>query len=93
MSPVFLQLRALVVFGETADLMADAGKQAGIEKIVRTENAVTAVPEAYRLSKPGDVILLSPACASWDQWPTFEVRGDQYIKAVEDLIKKMEEAK
>ena len=86
-------VRALVVFGETADLMADAGKQAGIKEIVRTENAVTAVPEAYRLSKPGDVILLSPACASWDQWPTFEVRGDQYIKAVEDLIKKMEEAK
>ncbi|WP_283596590.1 UDP-N-acetylmuramoyl-L-alanine--D-glutamate ligase [Ligilactobacillus aviarius] len=86
-------VRALVVFGETADLMADAGKQAGIKEIVKTENAVTAVPEAYRLSKPGDVILLSPACASWDQWPTFEVRGDQYIKAVEDLIKKMEEAK
>ena len=86
-------VRALIVFGETADLMADAGKQAGIKEIVKTENAVTAVPEAYRLSHPGDVILLSPACASWDQWPTFEVRGDQYIKAVEDLIKKMEEAK
>lgn len=86
-------VRALVVFGETADLMANAGKEAGIKEIVKTKNAVTAVPEAYQLSQPGDVILLSPACASWDQWPTFEVRGDQYIKAVEDLIKKKEEAK
>lgn len=84
-------VRAMVVFGETASLMEDAGKKAGIKQIIHTKDAVTAVPEAYKLSHEGDVILLSPACASWDQWPTFEVRGDKYIEAVEKLIKNMEE--
>ena len=43
------------------------------------------VPIAFELSKPGDVILLSPACASWDQYKTFEVRGDIFIDAVHKL--------
>lgn len=86
-------VRAMVVFGETADLMADAGQKAGIKEIIHSQNAVTAVPEAYRLSQPGDIILLSPACASWDQWPTFEVRGDRFIEAVEQLKAQVEVAK
>ena len=36
-------------------------------------------------SESGDVILLSPACASWDQFKTFEVRGDIFIEAVHKL--------
>ena len=46
---------------------------------------MTAVPEAWKISEPGDVILLSPANASWDQFPSFEVRGDRFIEAVEKL--------
>lgn len=84
-------VHALIVFGETADLIAEAGKKAGIDDIIKTKDAVTAVPEAYGVSNPGDIILLSPACASWDQWPTFEVRGDKYINAVENLIHNTED--
>ncbi|PWG00636.1 UDP-N-acetylmuramoyl-L-alanine--D-glutamate ligase [Levilactobacillus bambusae] len=84
-------VKAVVLFGETADLLADAAKAAGVPVIKRTENAESAVPIAYELSEPGDVILLSPANASWDQYPSFEVRGDRYIQAVEKLTGKEEE--
>ncbi|KRN86192.1 UDP-N-acetylmuramoyl-L-alanine--D-glutamate ligase [Ligilactobacillus acidipiscis] len=88
--PLKKHVHALVVFGETAQQLAAVGKKAGIEQIAFAKDAAVAVPQAFKLSEPGDVILLSPACASWDQWPTFEVRGDKYIEAVEKLIKQME---
>ena len=89
--PFFKDLRGLVVFGQTAELIAQAGKAAGVKHIIKTENAVTAVPLAYQLSQPGDIVLLSPACASWDQWKTFEERGDKFIEAVTKLAQEVEE--
>lgn len=83
-------VKAMIVFGETAQLMADAGKAAGVP-VEFSENCETAVPEAWKLSAPGDIILLSPANASWDQYPNFEVRGDRYIQAIEKLTGKAEE--
>lgn len=88
--PYFKNLRGIIVFGETGNLVAQAAKQAGVKQIVKTENVKTAVPIAYDMSKENDVILLSPACASWDQYPTFEVRGDMFIQAIEDLKKELE---
>ncbi|KRL38693.1 UDP-N-acetylmuramoyl-L-alanine--D-glutamate ligase [Liquorilactobacillus uvarum] len=91
--PYFKNVSKMIVFGETADLMAEAGKKAGISEIKHSKNVVSAVPLAYEMSHKGDIILLSPACASWDQYPTFEVRGDMYIDAIEKLVKKVEEEK
>lgn len=84
-------VKAVVLFGETKDLLADAAKKAGIKQIQFAENAEAGVPMAYQDSEPGDIILLSPANASWDQYPNFEVRGDRFIKAVEKLTGKKEE--
>lgn len=91
--PYFKNVSKMIVFGETADLMAEAGEKAGISEIKHSKNVVSAVPLAYEMSHKGDIILLSPACASWDQYPTFEVRGDMYIDAIEKLVKKVEEEK
>lgn len=81
-------VKKMVVFGQTAKLLAKAGAMAQVTEIVEVKDAIQAVEVAYNLSEAGDVILLSPACASWDQWPTFEVRGDKYIEAVERLVEK-----
>ncbi|WP_265455380.1 UDP-N-acetylmuramoyl-L-alanine--D-glutamate ligase [Enterococcus sp. HY326] len=78
-------IKALIVFGETASKLALAGQEAGIETIIETEDVETAVPLAFRESAKGDTILLSPANASWDQYPNFEVRGDRFIQAVKNL--------
>jgi UDP-N-acetylmuramoylalanine--D-glutamate ligase len=37
------------------------------------------------LAKPGDVVLLSPACASWDMFPSYEHRGDLFCQLVKSL--------
>ena len=81
-------VKALVTFGETTDLMIEAAEEAGIKNIIPVKNVEAAVPQAYSLSEAGDVILLSPAAASWDQYANFEVRGDRFIEAVEQLVQK-----
>lgn len=83
--PSLRGLKAIVLFGETQEKLAKAAEIAGIETIVLTENVDKAVTEAYGLSANKDTILLSPACASWDQYPNFEIRGNRFIQAVEQL--------
>ncbi|KRM56606.1 UDP-N-acetylmuramoyl-L-alanine--D-glutamate ligase [Lacticaseibacillus sharpeae] len=78
-------VKALVTYGETAALMVQAAKDAGITAINRVTTLDEAVPAAYKLSAEGDVILLSPAAASWDQFHTFEERGDLFIADVAKL--------
>jgi UDP-N-acetylmuramoylalanine--D-glutamate ligase len=83
--PYLRNVKAIVLFGQTANKLARVAKQAGIETIQHVDNVEKAVPVAYNLSQPGDIILLSPACASWDQYKTFEQRGDIFIGAVHKL--------
>ena len=78
-------VHAVVVSGETAERFAEFAKSCGVETIERAEWVEEAVEKAYAMSNEGDVVLLSPACASWDQYSRFEVRGERFVKAVQAL--------
>ncbi|MCT7843111.1 MAG: UDP-N-acetylmuramoyl-L-alanine--D-glutamate ligase, partial [Lactobacillus iners] len=78
-------VKAIVLYGETKYLLADAARKAGIRDIVIVNTLQEAVPRAYDLTNDGDVLLFSPACASWDQFNTFEDRGDFFVKFVKEL--------
>lgn len=80
------KVKQLIVFGQTAPKLMALAQTAEIP-VVQTDNVETAVPLAFAKSQPGDVILLSPAAASWDQYPSFEKRGDLFIGAVERYAK------
>ena len=56
-----------------------------VDKIVDARSADEAVKNAYALSTKGDLVLLSPACASFDLFKNYEDRGDQFKKAVKEL--------
>ena len=56
-----------------------------VELIVNTQSAKDAVQAAFHFADKGDVVLLSPACASFDLFKNYEDRGMQYIEAVKDL--------
>jgi UDP-N-acetylmuramoylalanine--D-glutamate ligase len=56
-----------------------------VETFVETDNASDAVATAYKIGKKGDVVLLSPACASFDLFQNYEDRGMQFKAAVRAL--------
>ncbi|TCP29090.1 UDP-N-acetylmuramoylalanine--D-glutamate ligase [Scopulibacillus darangshiensis] len=83
--PALDRVKSVVAFGETREKIKAAAEQAGVKTIKIADNVDEAVQQAYGLSDTGDVILLSPACASWDQYKSFEQRGDMFIKRVHML--------
>ncbi|MFS3928935.1 UDP-N-acetylmuramoyl-L-alanine--D-glutamate ligase [Priestia flexa] len=85
LKPSFEHVKAVITFGETAPKIERVAKEAGIQVVKRVDNVKQAVIEAYDCSEEDDVVLLSPACASWDQFKTFEERGDMFIKSVHKL--------
>ncbi len=54
---------------------------------IQTQQMNEAVEQAYDLCKPGDTVLLSPACASFDLFKNYEERGDNFKKAVQKLVR------
>lgn len=80
-------VHTMVVYGQTKQLLADVAKKAGITDLHIVDTLDQAVPVALKESKPGDVVLFSPAAASWDQFHTFEERGDRFIADVNQFIK------
>jgi len=76
-------VRAVVLIGEDADKIEQA--LADVVDIVRAPSLDEAVRAAKVQAKPGDVVLLSPACASWDMFKDYNHRGEIFVAAVDKL--------
>ncbi|MCF6135096.1 UDP-N-acetylmuramoyl-L-alanine--D-glutamate ligase [Thermoactinomyces vulgaris] len=84
--PVFnKRAKALIAYGQTKEILTRRGKDAGLKDVYSVDGLETAVRRAFDLARPGDVVLLSPACASWDQFTSFEERGSIFKKTVHNL--------
>lgn len=75
--------RALVLFGRDAGLIAQAVGDA--VPVVRVDSMEAAVAAAAERVEPGDVVLLSPACASFDMFTGYEERGQRFVALVNAL--------
>ncbi|WP_338527579.1 UDP-N-acetylmuramoyl-L-alanine--D-glutamate ligase [Bacillus sp. MAG717A] len=85
LKPFMKNVKGIITFGETAPKFVKLGEELGIHHVKHVDNVEQAVPAAFNISEEEDVILLSPACASWDQHKTFEERGDMFVNAVHML--------
>lgn len=78
------RIRAVVAIGEAAPLVADAF--AGSVPVVTAASMDEAVAAAADLARPGDAVLLSPGCASYDWYRNYGERGDDFARAVNALV-------
>jgi UDP-N-acetylmuramoylalanine--D-glutamate ligase len=76
--------RALVVLGEDADRIESELKD--YASIIRVRDMAEAVHRAAGAARAGDVVLLAPACASWDMFDSFEHRGRVFKEAVWEMM-------
>ena len=86
MREVGSRCRAVVTFGESGPVMAHAAEQTGVT-VIRADALSTAVEAAANAAQPGDVVLLSPACTSFDAHQNFEQRGADFRELVAMLSK------
>jgi UDP-N-acetylmuramoylalanine--D-glutamate ligase len=77
-------VRSIDLIGEASEQLAAALGRAG-RLYRRSGDLETAVGSAAGDAGPGDVVLLSPACASFDQFRDYEERGDTFRRLVGDL--------
>jgi UDP-N-acetylmuramoylalanine--D-glutamate ligase len=78
------RVRAVVAIGEAAD--AVAGTFAGVVPVVTADSMADAVSRAGELARAGDVVLLSPGCASFDWYDGYPARGDDFKRLVLERI-------
>jgi len=88
--PMNEKVKILILLGVTADkIQAAVTNYEGYDekelKIVRVNSLEEAVQKAKELAKEGDIVTLSPACASFDMYPNFEVRGQHFKRLVNAL--------
>lgn len=81
------KVRYLVLLGQTREKIEEAAKSCGFQNIILVDDLKEAVEVCAKYARPGDSVLLSPACASWGMFKNYEERGalfKQYVKELQD---------
>jgi UDP-N-acetylmuramoylalanine--D-glutamate ligase len=76
--------RAVILYGEDAALIEKAIN--GAAPVLRVRDLAQAVASARQLSQPGDVVLFSPACASFDMFRNYQHRGETFVALVREAL-------
>ena len=79
------KVRYLVLIGQTKEKIKEAAEKHGFHDIILCEDLKEAVKVCEEKARPGDAVLLSPACASWGQFDNYEQRGDMFKEYVRNL--------
>jgi len=79
------RLSNLILLGETKEQMKQAANKAGFKQVILVDNMEEAVEKAFEMANNEGRILLSPACASWDMYESYEVRGRDFKTCIEKV--------
>ena len=79
------KVKYMVLIGETANKIKETALRMGFDHCCIVKDMEEAVQTAYSMAEEGDTVLLSPACASWDMYQSFEHRGNHFKECVERL--------
>lgn len=81
------KVRYLVLIGATKEQIQKEAAECGFHDCILKDTFEEALDTCVELARPGDAVLLSPACASWGMFPNYEVRGDIF----KDCVRKLKE--
>lgn len=79
------KVKSLVLLGETKGKINDIAIQLKYDNIFIVDSLKEAVIKSVEIAKSGDVVLLSPACASWDMYKSYEERGNEFKEIVNEI--------
>ena len=79
------RIKHMVLIGVTAQKIAECARAHGFENFEFADSFEEAIDKCAAAAQAGDAVLLSPACASWDMFPNYEVRGKIFKEHVHKL--------
>ncbi len=79
------RVKHMMLLGQTAPLIAQAARNESFFAFTQLPDLASCVREASQMARPGDVVLLSPACASWGMYENYEQRGREFKALVKEI--------